>query len=58
MGRYRVTAPSRVLGHEPDSTFEADLPPDQEKRLLASGALIVTKAKKVDVVDRDTTEKE
>lgn len=53
MGRYRVTAKSRVLGHEPDTTFEADLDPNQERRLLESGALIVTKAKKVDTVDRD-----
>jgi hypothetical protein len=51
MGRYRVNDQRAVLGHEPGTTFEADIPEAQEKRLLASGALHHTRAKKVDTVD-------
>jgi hypothetical protein len=36
---YLVSAPSRVLGHEPGTEFEAELTAVQEARLLASGAL-------------------
>lgn len=37
--RYRVTGQQPVLGNEPGKTFEADLPPEQEAPLLASGAV-------------------
>ncbi len=37
--KYRVTAGTSVLDHAPQSVFEADLPEDHERRLLASGAL-------------------
>lgn len=39
--KYRVNAPSAVLGREPGETFEADLDTEQEARLLAGGALEV-----------------
>lgn len=38
---YEVSAPSAVLGHGPGESFEADLDPVQEARLLAGGALKV-----------------
>lgn len=38
--RYRVSAPSRVLGHSPGETFSADIETVQEARLLDSGALV------------------
>ena len=37
--RYQVTGIQPVLDHEPGVVFEADIPPAQEARLLASGAL-------------------
>lgn len=37
--RYRVTGTQPVLGNSPQKTFEADLPPEQEGPLLASGAI-------------------
>ena len=37
--RYEVTGTQPVLDHEPGTYFEADIPPVQEARLLASGAL-------------------
>jgi hypothetical protein len=40
-GRYRVTAPSAVLGYEPGETFEQLIPPEQEARLIARGQLEV-----------------
>ncbi len=40
-GRYRVTAPTAVLGHEPGETFEQLIPPEQEARLIARGQLEV-----------------
>lgn len=39
MPEYTVTGPHAVLGHDPGKTFEADLPADQEKFLLAAGHL-------------------
>lgn len=54
--KYRVSGPHSVLGHEPGSTFEAELDSAQEARLLASGAIKKSQAKKVDTVDRDTKE--
>jgi hypothetical protein len=41
---YRVNAPTAVLDHEPGDTFEADLDPVQEGRLLAGGHLVVDEA--------------
>ena len=38
--RYQVTGTQPVLDHEPGSIFEADIEPEREARLLASGALI------------------
>lgn len=37
--RYRVNAPSAVLGNEPGAEFEAKLDPVLKKRLVDSGAL-------------------
>lgn len=37
--RYRVTAPTAVLDTEPGKTFEAELDPIQEERLLVGGHL-------------------
>jgi hypothetical protein len=37
--RYRVTGTATVLGHAPNTTFEADLPPEQEAPLLKIGAI-------------------
>jgi hypothetical protein len=42
--KYRVNAPTPVLDHEPGETFEADLDPTLEARLLAGGALVVDAA--------------
>lgn len=39
--KYRVTGTATVLGKAPGTTFEADLSPEQESSLLASGALEV-----------------
>lgn len=41
--RYRVSGPNRVFGREPGTTFEREIPAEQEARLLASGALTRTK---------------
>ena len=38
--KYRVAGPHAVLDHEPGSTFEAEIPEDQEARLLERGSLI------------------
>ena len=38
--KYRVAGPHPVLDHEPGSTFEAEIPADQEARLLERGSLI------------------
>ena len=38
--KYRVAGPHAVLDHEPGSTFEAEIPADQEARLLERGSLI------------------
>jgi len=38
--RYRVTAPTRVLGVEPGEVFEREIDPAQEERLLKRGALV------------------
>jgi hypothetical protein len=37
--RYKVTGTQPVLGHAPGSTFEDDLEPDLEARMLARGSL-------------------
>lgn len=37
--RTYTAGPRRVLGHEPGSTFTADLDPVQEARLIQSGAI-------------------
>jgi len=42
--KYRVNASTAVLGHEPGETFEADLDPVLEQRLLDGGALTVPSA--------------
>ena len=39
--RFRVSGQQPVFGHKPGVVFTATLPPDQEARLLASGALEV-----------------
>jgi hypothetical protein len=36
---YTVTGTTKVLGHEPGSSFTADLPEDQEAFLIQIGAL-------------------
>lgn len=36
---YRVAGAHRVLGREPGETFQADLPPEQEARMLARGSI-------------------
>ncbi len=58
MQRYEVTAPSRVLGHEPGTEFEADIPDAQEKRLLGRGALrrVDTDAATVDPLPEGVTD--
>ena len=38
--KYRVAGPHPVLDHEPGSTFQAEIPADQEARLLERGSLI------------------
>jgi hypothetical protein len=37
--KYRVAGEHDVLGHKPGSTFEAEIPADQEARLLERGSL-------------------
>ena len=37
--KYRVAGPHSVLDHEPGSVFEAEIPADQEARLLERGSL-------------------
>lgn len=37
--KYRVTAPSKVFGVEPGKTFEREIDPVQEARLIDSGAI-------------------
>lgn len=37
--RYQVVGVQPVLEHKPGEIFEADIPPVQEERLLACGAL-------------------
>ena len=37
MPRYRVVGTHEVLGHAPGESFEADLDPVQERRLIAGG---------------------
>lgn len=45
--RYSVTGTQPVLDHHPGETFEAEIPTEQERFLLAIGALsIVGGAKK------------
>lgn len=42
MAKYRVLAVEprgQVLGHGEGDEFEADLPPDQEERMIARGAI-------------------
>ena len=38
--QYRVVGTAEVLGHAPGSTFEAEIPAEQEARLLERGSLI------------------
>ena len=38
--KYKVVGTAEVLGHAPGSTFEAEIPEDQEARLLERGSLI------------------
>ena len=44
--KYRVTAPSKVFGVSPGDTFERELEPIQEARLLDSGAISKVAPKK------------
>lgn len=37
--RYRVSGTSKVFGFEPGKTFERELDPVQEERLLQGGAI-------------------
>jgi hypothetical protein len=39
--RYKVIGSQPVLDHQPDTTFNADLPEDQERFLVQIGALRV-----------------
>lgn len=43
MGRYTIPAdvPHSVLDHQPGETFDADLPAEQEARLVARGQITV-----------------
>lgn len=41
MTTYRVNGKHRVLDQEPGTTFEAELAPIQEARLLEAGALVI-----------------
>lgn len=38
--QYRVAGTAEVLGHAPGSTFEAEIPADQEARLIKRGSLV------------------
>jgi len=38
--KYRVTGTAEVMGHVPGSTFEAEIPADQEARLIQRGSLV------------------
>lgn len=38
--KYRVTGTAEVMGHAPGSTFEAEIPADQEARLIQRGSLV------------------
>lgn len=37
--KFKVSAPTEVLGHAPGSVFEAVIPEEQKQQLLESGAL-------------------
>lgn len=38
--KYKVVGTAEVLGHAPGSTFEAEIPADQEARLVERGSLV------------------
>ena len=38
--KYKVVGTAEVLGHAPGSTFEAEIPADQEARLIERGSLV------------------
>jgi|GEM_PF-3482976 len=50
---YRVGGAHNVLGHEPGSTFKAELDPEYEARLVERGSLsVVRDAPKPDPVSK------
>lgn len=51
---YRA-GPSKVFGVEPGETFQRLIPPEQEARLIASGAITESKAKSPDVTKAEQT---
>ena len=56
MQAYRVSGSQPVFGHQPGETFERDIAPEQEARLLASGAIKKSQAQNVDHVDKTPKE--
>lgn len=56
MGKKTYRAgPSKVFGVEPGETFEREIPPAQEARLLTSGAIKESRAQSVDVKPSEQT---
>lgn len=49
MAKFKVQGTAKVLGHEPGTVVEAQLPRAQEERLIARGSLVkLPPAKKPD----------
>lgn len=48
MTSYRIISDRRVLEHEPGTVFKADLSPQQEATLIASGHLEKIPAKRAE----------
>lgn len=54
MPKFKVQGRAKVLGHEPGSIVEVQLPREQERRLIARGSLVkLPSAKKPDSPKRD-----
>lgn len=49
--RYRVAGPHAVFGHAPNEVFDREIPEEQERLLLESGALKESRAQEPDAVD-------
>lgn len=50
--RYRVAGPNAVFGHAPGDVFDREIPAEQERLLLESGNLAVSRAQEPDAVDK------